>query len=196
MKKTYTTRAKSAETETEPVNSKAEVKETVEAPAKKVTVIKAKSATYDDNDLIICRSIKPGSTYMTGLRSKEIYEFEARDAEVGVRYCDLMAAINKRSSFLFAPFIIVEDEEFVNNSPKLKDFYDHMYTAADLEAILELPPSNLAEVLPRLSGSAQEALKSAAATGIADGTFDSLSRIKVLDSYFETDLVLLAGFED
>jgi hypothetical protein len=87
-------------------------------------VEEVKPRTFEATDLIDCISNYVGATFVYGEKSKETYEFEAQGVTVGVQYCDLVYMVNSHSSYLFEPFIIVKDDDFVNKYPKLKEFYN------------------------------------------------------------------------
>lgn len=160
-------------------------------PETKPIVNKIEKKHFEPEDMIACRSIIPGGVYMEGIKSKMLYEFNGYGDEVDVEYRDLVAAVNSKSSFLFNPFIVVLDDEFISDQPKLKAFYDSMYSLEDIEGILNYDSSDIEKILPQLPNGARESLKSIAATKIANGTLDSVAKIKVLDEFFNTQLMLL-----
>jgi hypothetical protein len=160
-------------------------------PETKPVVNKIEKKHFEPEDMIACRSIIPGGVYMEGIKSKMLYEFNGYGDEVDVEYRDLVAAVNSKSSFLFNPFIVVLDDEFISDQPKLKAFYDSMYSLEDIEGILNYDSSDIEKILPQLPNGARESLKSIAATKIANGTLDSVAKIKVLDEFFNTQLMLL-----
>lgn len=165
--------------------------ETSVEPEVKPVINKIEKKRFEPEDMIACRSITPGGVFMEGIKSKMLYEFNGYGDEVDVEYRDLVAAVNSKSSFLFNPFIVVLDDEFINDQQKLKDFYDSMYSLEDIEGILNYDSSDIERILPQLPNGAKESLKSIAATKIADGTLDSVAKIKVLDEFFNTQLMLL-----
>lgn len=155
-----------------------------------------KKKTFEKEDGIICKSIAAGKTFVTGPRSKRMYEFEAENVERQIEYQDLESMANSRSSYLFKPFIIVEDEDFVAKFPKLKELYDSMYSATDLSLILSQPAKEVERILPKLPSGAKEAVKNIAAGMIADGSLNDLRVIKAIDKEFGTQLVVATGLYD
>ena len=186
--KTKTTSKSIEEKNIPDIVEREESKELVEKkPTKKV---------FDKEELIPCHSIMVGKTFMTGIKTGNTYVFESMGAETEIEYQDLVAAINVNSTFLFKPFIVVDDEDFINQSPKLKKYYDNMYSVDDLSQIFRLPVNRIVEELDRLPEGAKQSIKSLASEYIANGKLDSVKVIKTIDDYFGTQLMLLTGLYD
>lgn len=199
VKKTTTTvRKNSFMKETEPVvdntNTETiesvEVEETVEEKTPMVTSKKTVKK-FNPDDLILCQSMCVGQTFVKGFKSGIIYTFEALGAEEYIEYRDLVAAIRSKDSIIFKPFIIVLDEDFINEQKALKTFYDNMYTPEDFEEFFKLRPNQMIEALNNMPVGVRDTIKSMAVGRIQDGTFDSVARIKALDDYFGTKMMLL-----
>jgi len=186
--KTKTTNKSIEEKNIPDIVEREESKEPIEKkPTKKV---------FDKEELIPCHSIMVGKTFMTGIKTGNTYVFESMGAETEIEYQDLVAAINVNSTFLFKPFIVVDDEDFINQSPKLKKYYDNMYSVDDLSQIFRLPVNKIVEELDRLPEGAKQSIKSLASEYIANGKLDSVKVIKTIDDYFGTQLMLLTGLYD
>ena len=170
--------------------------EPIEEVEDKVEVKADKSKTQANDDLIDCISSSTGKTFVYGEKSKQTYEFEAQGVTVGIQYCDLVYMINSNSSYLYRPFIIVKDDDFVSKYPKLKAFYNETWSRKGLNEILKLPPDELKNELDKMPDGIKKSLQDLVATKIANGTMDSVSRIKVLDDYFDTQMMLLTGLVD
>ena len=183
MATTTTTRKRT--TTAKPQAAKEVVKES--APAKKV---------FKDSDGILCRSITQGGLFMEGAKTHMLYEWVDYGDKTFVEYADLAAAVRIKSSFIFSPLFIIEDEDFIDEFTQLKKFYTENYTVQDLEAIIHMPVDKMTEEISALPKSAVESMKVIAASAITDGTLDSVKKIKVLDEIFGTNLSLLAEFKD
>lgn len=168
-------------------------KEEVSSQIKETSVPKVKTKSFGQEDGILCKSVAPGATYVKGIKSGEIYTFEAQGAEEYIEYRDLVAAVRSGSSILFKPFILVEDEDFINEQNKLKKFYNSMYTPQDYNDFFRAKPAVMKRLLEQMPVGIKETIKSMAATRIKDGSLDSVSKIKALDEYFGTQLMLLTG---
>jgi hypothetical protein len=181
------------DTETQPIIEDSVAEEVEE---KEVIEAKPQKKVFAKDDLIRCHSIAVGQTFMDGKKTGNTYVFEAMGAESEVEYQDLIAAVNINSKYLFKPLIVVDDKDFINQSPKLKKFYDGMYSVEDLTQIFRLSPARIKEELDILPEGAKDSLKSLASEYIAKGKLDSVKVIKTLDEYFGTQLMLLTGLYD
>ena len=196
VKKTTTTTRKNSfvkEAESVVENIKPETVEAVEAEEAPVNIETSKKAVkkFSPDDMILCQSICVGQTFVKGFKSGTIYTFEALGAEEYIEYRDLVAAVRSKDSILFKPFIIVLDEDFINEQKTLKSFYENMYTPEDFEEFFRLRPNQMVEALNNMPVGIRETIKSMAVGKIQDGVFDSVARIKALDDYFGTKMMLL-----
>ena len=196
VKKTTTTTRKNSfvkEAESVVENTKPETVEAVEVEEAPVNIETSKKAVkkFSPDDMILCQSICVGQTFVKGFKSGTIYTFEALGAEEYIEYRDLVAAVRSKDSILFKPFIIVLDEDFINEQKTLKSFYENMYTPEDFEEFFRLRPNQMVEALNNMPVGIRETIKSMAVGKIQDGVFDSVARIKALDDYFGTKMMLL-----
>ena len=195
VKKTTTTTRKNAfNKEVEPVveNTKPETVETVEAEEiAPIETSKKSVKKFNPDDMILCQSICVGQTFVRGIKRGTIYTFEALGAEEYIEYRDLVAAVRSKDNIIFKPFIIVLDEDFINEQKTLKTFYENMYTPEDFEEFFKLRPNQMVEALNNMPVGVRETIKSMAVGKIQDGVFDSVARIKALDDYFGTKMMLL-----
>lgn len=150
------------------------------------------SKVFKDSDLIPCHSVCTGGTYMIGEKTNELYSFAYQGDVQDVEYRDLVSAVHTRSSYLFTPFIIVDDEDFVEQNPSLKEFYSSMYTTKDLKAILKLNDNKLAKVLETLPEGIKTGLKQIAVDMISSGELRDIGTIRTLDKHFNTELAMYA----
>lgn len=152
---------------------------------------KAKPKKYAATDPIICMSITPGELGMIGLKSGTNYTWNGRGDEIEVEYHDLVAAIRVNKKHITEPYFIIQDPDFLAQYPDVEKIYSNMYTVKDLKDVLKLEPSRMKELLIALPNGAREAIKNIASTMIANGTLDSINRIKVLDEVFDINLMLM-----
>ena len=196
VKKTTTTTRKNSfvkEAESAVENKKPETVEAVEVKEAPVNTETSKKAVkkFNPDDMILCQSICVGQKFVKGFKSGTIYTFEALGAEEYIEYRDLVAAVRSKDSILFKPFIVVLDEDFINEQKTLKSFYENMYTPEDFEEFFRLKPNQMVEALNNMPIGIRETIKSMAVGKIQDGVFDSVARIKALDDYFGTKMMLL-----
>lgn len=173
-----------------------EVREEQEAAAKAETIsketVKAKKK-FDAEDGILCRSVTVGGLCMTGIKSGLFYRWTEYGDETEVEYRDLAGLVRTKSPYVFNPHFIIDDEDFIAEFPQLKKFYEDSYSVTDLEAILNLPVSDMVATINQLPGGAKDTIKNIASTQIGDGRLDSVRKIKALDEIFGTELNLLAS---
>lgn len=171
--------ANKKETVSEEIEITAESKPTKKAPRK-----------FEPDDLIVCRSITFGELLLTGKKSKLLYSWANYGDTTEVEYQDLQALKSTRSSYLFKPRFIIENEELVEQWGK--DFGDIYKNIEDIDAedLLKLPVAQLRSKLKKASKGVQLAVKNIAGDKILNGSLDSLAKIKAIDEILGTDLKL------
>lgn len=162
--------------------------ETVEV---KKTVVEKKKFASDDR--IPCKSVLVGKTHLLGKRTNMIYTFLGRNDTIGIEYQDLVAEVRAGTSLLFHPMIVVEDQDFINEFPKLKQFYENLYPVSDLKDLLKRSAKEIMAVLPNLPAGVVDSMKSVAADMVRTGELDSIATIRALDGAWGTDLAILTG---
>lgn len=159
------------------------VKETPKKTAKK----------YEPDDLIMCRSMYAGTLLFTGLKSKQTYEFCGIGDTRYIEYQDLQAAMITRKQNLYAPYIIIEDEELLEDVhwKSLRDLYDSMYDESDIEDLLNLPTIRFKEEFKKLPVGFKKTVSLIVSTRVQEGTFDSVNKISIIDELCGTDIKCL-----
>lgn len=168
-----------------------ESEEAAEEVKEEKTVKKPKKKTFQPSEGIKCRSVVQGGLFMDGQKTQMQYRWTDYGDEVEVEYRDLVAEVRTRSPFVFNPFFIVDDEDFINEFPQLKQFYMQSYSVRELRDILNLPVGEMVSKMKTLPKGAVESLKTIASSQVASGRLDSVKKIKALDEFFGTDLNLL-----
>lgn len=158
----------------------------VEVPVIEETVAPRKFAS---DDVIRCVSITSGELIMVGEKTKTVYKWADRGDDQDVEYQDLIYATRGNSGFVFKPRFIIDDEEFLNQNPAVRAKYETMYTFSDIQDVLALDPQSMKQTILSLPEGAKDSIKSMAATMIANGTLDSVTKIKILDEIFDTQLM-------
>lgn len=154
------------------------------------TAPKKAARKFAPDDLITCRSITYGELLLTGTKSKLLYSWANYGDTTEVEFQDLQALKSTRSSYLFKPRFIIEDEELVEQWGK--DFGDMYSTieSVDAEDMLKLPVSQLKSKLKKAPKGVQVAVKNLAGEKIINGSLDSLAKIKAIDEVLGTNLLL------
>lgn len=150
-----------------------------------------KKTEFKKDDGIECRSITNGWLGMEGKKSQILYQWLNYGDVIEVEYEDLVAAVRSSSSMVFAPYFVIENEDFLAMYPQVQKAYESHYTKDDLNDIFTLSPSNIKRAIADLPDSITETVKSMAVEKIRTGELDSIARIKALDEVFGVDLTSL-----
>lgn len=169
-------------------------KGTVEGKATEKEAPKKKAVRkFAPDELIPCRSITYGELLLTGTKSKLLYSWSNYNDVTEVEFQDLQALKSKKSSYIFRPRFIIEDEELVEQWGKdLNSMYKGI-VEIDAEEMLKLPVNRLKAQLRKAPKGVQQAVKNLAGEQIMNGSLDSLAKIKAIDEILGTDLKLYIG---
>lgn len=185
--KAKTTTRKKAEKVAEPVVVQAteavvqEVKEPVKAEPKKPVVFNA-------DDLIRCRSVRPGQLIYQSKKSGILYIWSSYDDEVEMLFSDLRTLYVSKSRFVMEPWFIIENDDLLEQWPAVRDLYKRVYKYEDLEEVINYSNDDFRNALVAMPDGLKESLKTLIATKIDEGSFDSLQKIKIADQVLGTDL--------
>lgn len=145
---------------------------------------------YAPNDMIPCRSITFGELLLTGTKSRLLYSWANYGDVTEVEFQDLQALKSTRSSYLFKPRFVVEDEELAEQWKKdLGAMYKEIVDV-DVEDLFKLSPSQFESKLKKAPKGVQQAVKNIAGEKILNGSLDSLKKIQAIDRILGTDLKL------
>ena len=148
---------------------------------------------FQQTDMILCRSVVTGGLFLEGSKTKQLYQWNDYGDETEVEYRDLVAEVRAKTGFVFTPWFIIEDDDFIEEFPQLKQFYSKYLSVKDLREILNLPTNQMAKKISELPSGAKESIRSIAASMVSSGAIDSVSKIKKLDEIFETDMEFLSS---
>lgn len=169
-----------------------EIKDTVVTVAEpKEEIVKKEKRVFKDSDYILCRSVWFGGLNVT-CQSGSSYEFSKYGAECEITYRDLANLIRKHSEHIFLPRFVIEDDDFLEEFPNVKNVYKTMYTASDLMEIVNLPNSQMKVEIEKLPSETKNTLCKMIATEIAKGRIDSISKVRVLSEIFNSDFDLIS----
>lgn len=162
---------------------------TAQEQSAEINTVKKKQFT--DSDYILCRSVWFGGLNVT-CKSGNTYEFSKYDSECEINYRDLVTLIRKHSDHIFLPRFIIEDQDFLEDFPNVRNVYKKMYTTSDLLNILNLSNSQMKSEIEKLPIEAKDTLCKMIATEIAKGHIDSISKVRVLSEIFNSDFDLIS----
>ena len=166
-------------------------KRNVQQDASEVSVAVKEKHEFGQSDGIMCHSVVQGALYFVGSKTGMLYSFSDYGDTTEIEYRDLVAAIRTKSGYVFNPYFIIDDEDFIAEFPALTKFYEDQISVKDLKEILNLPVSDMVASIKQLPKTAVESLKKIAATQVGSGKLDSVRKIKALDELFGTDLNLI-----
>ena len=154
----------------------------------KVNAVEPK--VFKDSDVIRCVSITSGGLYMVGAKSNDLYSWSDIGDVVEVEYRDLISAVRTRDSLVYYPRFIIDDPEFLKQHSAVQDVYNELYTPEDIKSVINMSPVSMKSAIAKMPAGAQDALKGMAMTMIDNGELDSVQRVKVLDEFFGTQMLL------
>ena len=156
------------------------------------TTKKTTKKTFEPTEEIRCRSVIPGKLFLDGAKTGRDYRWEDYGDETGVEYADLVSLVRSKSGYIFNPFFVIDDEDFISEFPDLNKFYSANYSVKELSEVLSLPVNEMISTIKTLPKSAVDSLKSIAANQVSTGQIDSVRKIRALDDLFGTDLNLIS----
>ena len=171
-------------------NAEIDVMEETQVESKKAKTVAKSVRKYAPTDMVPCRSITYGELLLTGAKTKLLYTWANYGDVTEMEFQDLQALKSTRSSYLFKPRFIIEDEELIEQwAGDFKKMYDDIVTM-DVEALFKLPTAQLKAKLKKAPAGIQQAVKNLAGEKIMNGSLDSLAKIKAIDDVLGTQLML------
>ena len=80
----------------------------------------SKKKEFGQEDLILCRSMVSGQLFVDGVRSGLLYTFADYNDTCEIEYRDLIYLVRSyKDKTIYEPRIIIEDEDFIAENPKL-----------------------------------------------------------------------------
>jgi hypothetical protein len=171
----------------EEVFSDVEIEDVDDVPAPK-----AEKRVFHADDMILCRSVAAGLTCMEGRTTNMVYIFRDYGDECGIEYRDLAAAVRFHSDFIYKPYFIVEDQDFVDEFAELKKFYTEKFTVKELTDIINMNEGDMESAIEVLPKGAKEQLVNIVSTKIVNGELDSIRKIKTLQKLLDVDFSFVA----
>jgi hypothetical protein len=151
---------------------------------------------YEPNDTIMCHSIFPGTFLFSGPKTRIVYPFEACGDESPVEYQDLLAAMMSKKKSIMAPFIVIDDEELLEDYrwKQVKQVYDSMFAINDMDKFLSMPYAEFEEAFEKLPGGVKKNVMLEISTRVRDGSFSEMRKIRLVDKACNSNIaVLLQG---
>jgi hypothetical protein len=160
-----------------------EVIEEVVKPVKKVNKPK-----HDPSELITCRSVVFGELILIGPKTHMRYSWANEGDIREVEYQDLVSWRALHSKYLFAPLIIIEDEEICEEwKADLGKLYEEVQSV-DLKALFNLDYRKFVAQLKKLPATMKTSVQNMAYAMIQDKTLYDLRKIEAIDEILGTEL--------
>ena len=188
-KKTKPQTTKPVDTNVEEVNEV--IQETIKEPTPAPTPKKVNKPKHDPNELITCRSVRFGELRLIGPKTRMPYSWANEGDFRDVEYQDLVSWKALGSPYLFAPMIIIEDEDLVE---EWKADFGKLYEGIqeiDLKAMFKLPERQFIAQLKKLPEGMKPTVQNMAYTMIQNRTIDSLRIIDAIDEILGTELKMM-----
>ena len=160
-----------------------EIVEEVVKPVKKVNKPK-----HDPSELITCRSVVFGELILIGPKTHMRYSWANEGDIREVEYQDLVSWRALHSKYLFAPLIIIEDEEICEEwKADLGKLYEEVQSV-DLKALFNLDYRKFVAQLKKLPVTMKTSVQNMAYAMIQDKTLYDLRKIEAIDEILGTEL--------
>ena len=152
---------------------------------------KANKPKHDPDELIDCRSMVFGELMLIGPKTRMRYSWANEGDVRPVEYQDLVSWRALHSKYLFAPFIIIEDEDLCEEwNADLGPIYDKLQDV-NLKDIFNMPHRQFVTQLKQLPETMKSSMQNMAYAMIQDGSLYDLRKIKAMDEILGTELTMM-----
>jgi hypothetical protein len=175
-----------------PTTKKSAAKKPVETEVEAPVVAKT-PRKYEPNDTIMCHSIFPGTFLFSGPKSKIVYPFEAPGDENPVEYQDLLAAMMSKKKSIMAPYIVIDDEELLEDFrwKQVKQVYDSMFAIKNMDAFLSMPYDTFEKTFNELPIGVKKNVMLEISARVRDGRFSEMRKIRLVDGACNSNIAVL-----
>lgn len=148
---------------------------------------------YEPTDIIMCHSVFPGRFLFSGPKTKIIYPFEACGDENPVEYQDLLAAMMSKKKSIMAPYIVVDDEELLEDIrwKQVKKVYDSMFAIKDMDKFLSMPFATFKKTFEKLPAGIKKNVMLEISARVRDGEFSEMNKIRLVDEACSSNIAVL-----
>lgn len=186
-----------------------QVEEPIVETDKKETITEATGITADDiiksilnntnsvnnnthsKRYVLCKSVTSGGLNIN-CKSGNVYEFKNYGYDCEIEYDDLVVLVRKHSDHIFMPRFVIVDEDFLAEFPQVASVYEHVYSESELNDVFALPVNQMMATIKSMPVNIQKTLQSMVATKIANGSIDSVKKIRALSEFYNSDFNLLS----
>ena len=140
---------------------------------------------------VLCKSVTSGGLNIN-CKSGNVYEFKNYGYDCEIEYDDLVVLVRKHSDHIFMPRFVIVDEDFLSEFPQVASVYEHVYSDSELNDVFALPVNQMMATIKSMPVNIQKTLQSMVATKIANGSIDSVKKIRALSEFYNSDFNLLS----
>ena len=175
-----------------PATKKPAAKKITEAEVETPAVAKT-HRKYEPTDTIMCHSIFPGTFLFSGPKSKIVYPFEAPGDENPIEYQDLLAAMMSKKKSIMAPYIVIDDEELLEDFrwKQVKKTYDDMFAIKDMDRFLAMPFETFEKTFNELPIGVKKNVMLEISARVRDGRFSEMRKIRLVDEACSSNIAVL-----
>lgn len=163
------------------------------ATTAKTTEVKKETRTFKSDDLIPCKSVVQGSLTYVGISGMR-YEWSGYGDVRELPYQDIISLRSRKSPFLYAPWLIVEDKDFLEIANHKKDFekiyklYDSFETTEDF---FNCTPAEMRKKLEDAPSGFKQLIIESAGNLIRSGELDSIGMVNAIDDTLGTNIKMM-----
>ena len=149
------------------------------------------TASIKPNDMVEVTSVTAGELILIGGKTRRLYRWKDYGDTAYVEYQNLLAEkYSSSSKYLYDPLFIINSSEVLEQPgfEKLNELYQHVISAEEIDKIFSLDLPSFEKTLKGLPKGLRNSMKAIAAGKVLDGSLDSISKIKAIDSILGSDL--------
>jgi len=125
-----------------------------------------------------------------GDKTGDLYSWVDSGDTIEMAYKDLISAVRTKKPLVYKPRIIIQNKFFLEQHKDIEKLYGDIYSAEKLKQVAFKPVDELEDAVRSLPDGAKESLMNMVSGMIDDGSYDSVTKIRILDKVFGTEMVL------
>lgn len=174
---------------TNTTKQKPQVKNVVEEKVEvvKQEIIKPEKRKLNRDDSILVMNNTAGTLIYKSNRSGQEWYFTEYGQTDTIELGELITMNNAHGKFLKEPWLIVLDDDAVEYLG-LKRFYDNIFEFDNIDSFFEMPETKMEELLNKMPNGMKELIVGLSRRKIAEGTFDSMSKIRLIEQKLKVNL--------
>ena len=164
-------------------------KEIVES--KKSAIVEPKKIKqFSNEDMIPCICVRNNKVVYHSTKTDSRYEWSGYGDVCYVSYLDLVSLMSMKSSFLFDPCFVIDDEDVLADPrfSRLTKIYEDFLMVDNPEEFFDLDVNTLRRKLEAAPKSFKDLIATTAIKMVKEGTFESLPKLKAIDEILGTGL--------